>query len=169
MDRSRRFNNDEVSHIVRRALIRGEDDTISYDELEEIAKHSGISADHLKAAIDEQETEGELDEAKASCVRKRKAQFYEHLRCYLIVNGVLFLVNLVTSSDSLWVIWPILGWGMCVAFDASDTFFVSEERLERSARRMLRRISRRQAGRNKTDGIHLAVEIDMDRGRDRHS
>lgn len=65
MDRSRRFSNEEVSRIVRRALIRGEEDTISFDELEEIAKHSGISANHLKAAIDEQETEGKLDEAKA--------------------------------------------------------------------------------------------------------
>jgi len=168
MDRSRRFGNDEVSHIVRRALTRGGNDTISYDELEEIARHSGISADDLRAAIDEQETEGELDEAKATWIRRRRAKFYDHLRCYLIVNGVLFLINLMTASY-LWVIWPILGWGMALAFDASDTFFVSEERLERGARRLLRRQARQRTGQNVVDSILTNVDEVLDSVFDRHS
>ncbi len=42
--------------------------------------------------------------------------FLSHLGSYVIVIGALAGINLVTSSDSLWFLWPALGWGVGLAF-----------------------------------------------------
>lgn len=144
MKESRRFTSDEVTSIVRRALEhRGLHDTVDYDDLLDIARSSGISAESLNAAIEEQETVGELEDAKAIWMERRRAKFYAHLRSYLIVNGVLFLINVVTSRSYLWAVWPMLGWGIGLAFDASDTFFVVEAKKDRGARKIIRARRRR--------------------------
>ena len=38
-----------------------------------------------------------------------------HLFIYLSVNALLIFINLTTSPDSLWFIWPLLGWGLGLA------------------------------------------------------
>lgn len=42
--------------------------------------------------------------------------FLSHLGSYVIIIGMLAGINLVTSSDSLWFLWPALGWGVGLAF-----------------------------------------------------
>jgi len=46
--------------------------------------------------------------------RKVKARlgFYSHSATYVLVNLFLFIINLVTSPETLWFIWPLLGWGI---------------------------------------------------------
>ncbi|MFQ5626365.1 MAG: 2TM domain-containing protein, partial [Methyloligellaceae bacterium] len=41
-----------------------------------------------------------------------------HLFVYLSVNALLIGVNLTTSPESLWFIWPLLGWGLGFAAHA---------------------------------------------------
>jgi hypothetical protein len=38
--------------------------------------------------------------------------FYWHLVCYLVINAVLVVINLLTSPEYYWFIWPLLGWGV---------------------------------------------------------
>lgn len=38
--------------------------------------------------------------------------FYTHLMVYLMVNTVLLIINLTASREYLWVVWPMLGWGV---------------------------------------------------------
>jgi len=38
-----------------------------------------------------------------------------HLFVYLAVNALLVGINLTYSSDTLWFIWPLLGWGIGLA------------------------------------------------------
>jgi hypothetical protein len=52
---------------------------------------------------------------------------YIHLGVYVIVNTVLFAINMITSPDTLWFIWPLLGWGIGVALHVFA--FVTEGRL----------------------------------------
>ena len=51
---------------------------------------------------------------------KKRAQlrleFKKHLAIYVGVNLLLLIINLSTSSDELWVKWPILGWGIGLFF-----------------------------------------------------
>ena len=44
--------------------------------------------------------------------------FYTHLTVYVLVNLLLFTINVLTSPDSLWFYWPLMGWGIAVAVDA---------------------------------------------------
>ena len=38
--------------------------------------------------------------------------FYLHFVIYLLVNAGLVVLNLLTSPEHFWFIWPILGWGI---------------------------------------------------------
>lgn len=48
--------------------------------------------------------------------------FYFHLISYLLVNGALIVINLLTSPDYLWFIWPIIGWGVGLIIHAVSVF-----------------------------------------------
>ena len=56
---------------------------------------------------------------------KQLKEFYAHLGSYLLVNGFLACVNLLTSPHVLWVIWPVLGWGLGLASHAVSVFGLS--------------------------------------------
>ncbi len=42
--------------------------------------------------------------------------FGYHLTAYLAINAVLVWINFDTSPQYLWVMWPIIGWGIALAF-----------------------------------------------------
>ena len=48
--------------------------------------------------------------------------FYGHLSVYVIVNLGLFLINMTTSPESLWFIWPLMGWGIAIILHALRVF-----------------------------------------------
>lgn len=137
---NRRYSEEEVSRIIRHALSRsGPHDTISHEELVDIANASGISAGRLESAIEYLETEGAVDDAKEEWLRRHRGEFYNHLTSYCIVNGFLILVYLLTTRGGyFWPIWPMMGWGIGLAFHFVNTFFVSDRQIERGARRLLR-------------------------------
>jgi hypothetical protein len=37
---------------------------------------------------------------------------YIHLIVYVVVNLILFSINMIVSPDSLWFFWPLIGWGV---------------------------------------------------------
>lgn len=144
---SRRFSSDEVSNIVRRALDgTGGRDDVTYGDLEEIAREQGISPARLQAAIREQESEGDLEKAREQFVERLRDGFYGHLRAYLIVIGILWVMNFVTTGlgGYPWAIWPMLGWGFGIGFHAADTFFISQEKINKGARKILKKQERKR-------------------------
>ena len=143
----RQFTDEEVSSIVRRALRQqSTPGQISYEDLSEIALQSGISETSLRQAIEEEEALGVLERAKEQWWARRKSSFFRHLRTYCLVQGFLFLVNVMTNPGGyLWVVWPILGWGLGLAFHAAEAFFPNDAKVERGARRILRRQLRQAA------------------------
>ena len=48
--------------------------------------------------------------------------FYVHLTVYVLVNLLLFTINVLTSPESLWFFWPLLGWGIALALHALRVF-----------------------------------------------
>ena len=48
--------------------------------------------------------------------------FYIHLTVYVLVNLLLCTIDLLTSPDSLWFYWPLMGWGIAVALHALRVF-----------------------------------------------
>lgn len=51
-----------------------------------------------------------------------KAGFYRHLTIYIAVSVLLMLINFSTSSEYLWFIWPLMGWGLAVLLHALRVF-----------------------------------------------
>lgn len=48
--------------------------------------------------------------------------FYIHLTVYIAVNLLLFLVDVITSPDTLWFFWPLAGWGIAIVVQAVSVF-----------------------------------------------
>jgi hypothetical protein len=48
--------------------------------------------------------------------------FYIHLTVFVVVNLMLFSINMIVSPDSLWFIWPLMGWGIGFVFHALSVF-----------------------------------------------
>lgn len=46
-------------------------------------------------------------------IRQLKA-FYIHLFWFVVVTAGLFLINVITSTQYIWAVWPFLGWGIGV-------------------------------------------------------
>ena len=65
-----------------------------------------------------QETRYQSAKKRVEALRR----FYVHLTAYVLVNLLLCTINLLTSPDSLWFYWPLLGWGIAVALHALLVF-----------------------------------------------
>jgi hypothetical protein len=68
------------------------------------------------------------EEEKLAAAKKRaseKVGFIGHLAIYLLVNALLVVINLVSSKDIVWVIWPILGWGVGLAIHFISAFVLN--------------------------------------------
>ncbi len=67
---------------------------------------------------------------------KKRRDFYGHLFVYAVVNGMLVAIwALVNVHGFFWPIFPMLGWGVGVVFNAwdvyrSDTFTEAQIRRE---------------------------------------
>ncbi|WP_309645348.1 2TM domain-containing protein [Phenylobacterium sp.] len=58
-----------------------------------------------------------------------KLGFRAHLLVYLVVSAGLAAINLLTSSDYYWFVWPMLGWGVgVVAHGLSVHAYVGDHR-----------------------------------------
>jgi hypothetical protein len=53
---------------------------------------------------------------------KAKKEFYQHLTSYVVMGIFFFLLNAVTSFGIWWFYWPLLGWGIGLAFHYFDVF-----------------------------------------------
>ncbi len=138
---SRRYTQDQVNAILRRALEKQNGaGTLTHQELIDTAQELGLDPEQVELAITEQEVVGELDAAREEWKRRRRQKFKEHLRSYAIVNGILMILSL--ANGDFWFLWPLLGWGIGLAFDAADTFWPKEEKMERGARRLIQRRDR---------------------------
>jgi len=49
---------------------------------------------------------------KAKTKVEAKIGFGTHLIIFLVVNTMLFIINISTSSEYYWFIWPLMGWGI---------------------------------------------------------
>ena len=70
------------------------------------------------------------EELRQRAVRRlrKKAEFRAHFVTYLIVNAGLVVIWALTSRDYFWPIWPILGWGIGIAFHAWEAYGAKSRR-----------------------------------------
>jgi len=70
------------------------------------------------------ETEMKQDDKYQRAKKRVKEMrgFYTHLVVYVLVNLLLFLINITTSPGVLWFYWPLFGWGIGLAMHAVRVF-----------------------------------------------
>ena len=69
--------------------------------------------DNDKMSAIEKEAREEVEEIQG---------FYIHLGVYILVNVFLVVLNLITSPEYFWAIWPMLGWGVGLGAHAVTIF-----------------------------------------------
>jgi hypothetical protein len=80
-------------------------------------------------------------EAKARARAEAQYGFFKHLAVFLVINLMLFLINLGTGPDELWFVWSLIGWGVAVAFHGLRVFLLDDPDLiiDRLTKRELRK------------------------------
>ena len=58
--------------------------------------------------------------ARALASLKKKREFGAHVLAYLLINSMLIVVWAMTGAGFFWPIFPLLGWGIGVFFNAWD-------------------------------------------------
>lgn len=89
------------------------------------------------AVVDEEVLE------RARKLAKARVAFYKHAGAWAIVSLFLLLVDMFSGSG-WWFYWPVLGWGVAIAFHAGSVYFDGgyQKRLEeREVERIMRRKS----------------------------
>jgi hypothetical protein len=66
-------------------------------------------------------------QSPAECRAKAKMGFINHLVVYLLVIGMLAIVNLLTDRQHVWVYWPMFGWGIAVIMHGLGVFVFNPE------------------------------------------
>jgi hypothetical protein len=85
---------------------------------------------------------GEVD-LRQQAIRslKKKQDFRSHVVAYVLVNALLVGIWAATGANFFWPIFPIIGWGIGLAFNAWDVYGrrpLSEEQIRREQERLRR-------------------------------
>ena len=99
----------------------------------------GASKEEIMVMTDRVDEDNDLrDQAVVRLNKKR--EFWAHLLAYLMVNTILVVVWAMTGAAFFWPIFPLMGWGIGMAFHAWDTFGrpPSEERIRREMEQLRR-------------------------------
>jgi hypothetical protein len=118
----RHYSGDEVNRIIRRALKFKQDDTISHQDLVETAQDIGIDSTLLETAILQEQQGLKKQKIREARLKRRRVGFYSHLWSYIMGIAVLLLINHFTPGP-WWFQWPLLGWGIGLAFHCKAVFF----------------------------------------------
>jgi hypothetical protein len=87
---------------------------------------------------------------------KIKVEFRIHLFTYLAVNTLLGIINMTLSPGYVWVIWPILGWGIGLASHALNVHFATNSSLKD---RMIEKEEGKLAKRGSVDKTYLVIAL----------
>ncbi|WP_438026671.1 2TM domain-containing protein [Sorangium sp. So ce233] len=146
----RQYTEAEVRAILERALRDAQTREVGHDELVAAAEEIGISRAAIEAASRDIElVRGEAD-ARAAIVARRRKGFRSHLFSFVVVNAFLFAINVLTPGP-WWFFWPLLGWGLGLAFHARAALSsdVSPRRIRREIERSAERARREELRRLK--------------------
>lgn len=80
---------------------------------------------------DERQAGSERDYRRAERIVAEKVGFLRHVLVYVLVNVIVIVVNIITSSDFLWSLLLLGGWGVLLLAHFLSVFVFRGERFER--------------------------------------
>lgn len=89
------------------------DDTASIESLNLIAKAFNIDIQELQTMLEEKENDITLkDTEQVPCHTKANRNVF----VFLVVNLMLFTINMMTNSHHWWFVYPLVGWGTLLVY-----------------------------------------------------
>ena len=165
----RKYSSDEVDAILGRAIERQHNrGELSHEDLVAAAGEVGVPPEAIESAALEVLAERHQREQLAILRKQEWRAFFSHLVPYLLVNGMLVTLNLLTTHFP-WALFPLLGWGIglvlhFMAIAAPDRHKLElrlESQRDRERRRQLKQRVRSSASQLEQDvgkGISAVLE-----------
>ncbi|MEH1842028.1 MAG: 2TM domain-containing protein [Nostoc sp.] len=110
------YNSEDVQKILQIALARKQEGGFSREQLIEMASELGISDDILKTTEKKWLAQQEEEHLQSTFNTFRRKGFKAHFVSFVAVNLFLIILNLITSPNYFWAIFPVLGWGLGIFF-----------------------------------------------------
>jgi len=111
----------------------------------------GLSEAQIAAAETEYRVQKEEQTELAEYRKEVRKEFMEHVWSYVIVNAGLVGFNLMSKGTISWAIWPLLGWGIGLAFHAVFTFATNTESFQTGFAEWKKKRQRRLKRRKKAE------------------
>src|SRR5579871_1706911 len=131
------YDDQEADQILRLASQKASTAGISRDRLLATAAELGISAEAVEEAERTMLRQREDARHRADFDKERRRDFYTHLFSWVIVNTFLVAIWMITDRSYFWPIWPMLGWGIGLAFHATATYFKGSGEYEKDYEKWL--------------------------------
>ncbi len=125
------YDEDEAEQILKIAAKRmGNIGSVPRDQLLATASELGISPEELEEAeVEFQKTKNELSERRAFDIAHRQG-FFASFSTYVVINALLMVIDFRADGRTSWALWPLLMWGIGIAFHAYSTFAKGSEKYE---------------------------------------
>lgn len=123
---NQRYSEEDVQEILERAMGVQMKGDYTRKQLEDMAAELGIDTEALVVAEQSWLAEREAVHAREEFLAHRRQEFLQHLVPYILVIGMLFVINVMTSPGFLWFLFPALGWGIGLGTHAWQVFGVTE-------------------------------------------
>lgn len=118
----------------------------------------GLTEAQIAVAEEKYKLEKVEKEERRQFEAKAVNEFWEHFVSYIIINAGLLGFDFFRDGSISWALWPLIGWGIAVAFHAWGTFFPGSnsydeefEKWRKEKNRKLRRRQKRAAEREAKD------------------
>ena len=126
---ARIYSSEEIERIIRRAQQKKTSDHVNHEELLRMAEELGLDPRTVEAAASEEGDLERIGRERATKLKKRQDSFKTHLWTYLIMVTFFLVLNLITRGP-FWFQWPMIGWGLGVAFHFRSAFFPTDEEVD---------------------------------------
>jgi hypothetical protein len=166
---SRSYSRDEVQAILANAVERqhGQGDRLTHDELVAIGKELGVSREAIDLAAAGVGDDLEVQRQVRARVQGLRRGFLYHFVPFILVNLFLGAINLLTTPEFPWFLFPLLGWAIGLGSHAIVALAPNRDKIERQVRRRIEREREKQRRRNErgalTEGARRVAEAVHDR------
>ncbi len=119
----------QAQQILQMAMTKYSDrnQKLSRDQLREIAAELGVNESEFQLAEQEWRKAKLINQEKAIFALDQKRKFNDSMLKFGLVNATLIGLNLLTSHQVTWSIYPLVIWGMVMGLKAWATFQTESE------------------------------------------
>lgn len=72
---------------------------------------------------------------------QRRRGFFLHLAIYILVNAISVLINFIFTPNFLWVIFPLIFWGIGIIWNFISAFLLIDKKIEQISQEVNNRLA----------------------------